>query len=363
MATISTTAEINSIRLIEQGSAPSTPASGYSSIFAKADGLYIVDDAGGVTGPFKAVTLGSDTLWDAKGDLVVGSGANTATKLTVGSNGKVLTANSGATEGVEWATPLTVATDAIWDTKGDLAVATGANTAAALTAGTNGDVLTVDSGEVTGLKWVAPATGATTLDGLSDVDTTGVSDGDVLAYDVGSGDWLPVAPATSGSVATDAIWDTKGDLAVATAADTAAKLPAATNGYILTTASGETTGLKWVAPVRYLTLGSIGTLTATAKTFRLYSPFTCTVTNVAASVGTAPTGASIVADVLKNGSTIWGSNPSNRPTITATNFSDLTNTPDTTAITAGDYLTLTIAAVGSTIAGADLNVTITVTVP
>jgi hypothetical protein len=113
---------------------------------------------------------------------------------------------------------------------------------------------------------------------------------------------------------------------------------------------------------RYLTLGRAGTLTATAGTARLYVPFACTITNVAASVGTAPTGASVVVDVLLNGTTLWGTNPGNRPTITATNFADLTNTPDTTAITAGDYLTLTVAGVGSTVAGADLNVVITVTV-
>jgi hypothetical protein len=112
---------------------------------------------------------------------------------------------------------------------------------------------------------------------------------------------------------------------------------------------------------RYITLGSSGTLTATAKTARLYVPFACTITNIAASVGTAPTGASVVVDVLKNETTLWDTNPGNRPTITATNFADLTNTPDTTAISAGDYLTLTIAQIGSTIAGADLNVIVTVT--
>lgn len=46
-----------------------------------------------------------------------------------------------------------VSTDAIWDAKGDLAVGTGANTAAKLTAGTNGKALIAASGEVTGLKW------------------------------------------------------------------------------------------------------------------------------------------------------------------------------------------------------------------
>jgi len=45
--------------------------------------------------------------------------------------------------------------DTIWDAKGDLAIATGANAASVLTVGTNGYTLVADSGETTGLKWVA----------------------------------------------------------------------------------------------------------------------------------------------------------------------------------------------------------------
>ena len=44
-------AEIDSIRLTEQVSAPA-PDAGYSHIYAKTDGLYIVDDDDAVTGPF-----------------------------------------------------------------------------------------------------------------------------------------------------------------------------------------------------------------------------------------------------------------------------------------------------------------------
>lgn len=54
-----------------------------------------------------------------------------------------------------------VATDAIWDAKGDLAVGTGANSAAKLTAGSNGQVLTADSAEAAGMKWATPTSGST----------------------------------------------------------------------------------------------------------------------------------------------------------------------------------------------------------
>jgi hypothetical protein len=42
-------------------------------------------------------------IFDAKGDLLVGTGSNTGTKVTVGTNGYVLTADSSETNGVKWA--------------------------------------------------------------------------------------------------------------------------------------------------------------------------------------------------------------------------------------------------------------------
>ncbi len=47
--------------------------------------------------------LATDTLWDAKGDIVAGSGANAAGRLPVGTNGQVLTADSAEALGVKWA--------------------------------------------------------------------------------------------------------------------------------------------------------------------------------------------------------------------------------------------------------------------
>jgi len=44
-----------------------------------------------------------ESLFDAKGDILVASADNTPAKLAVGTNGYLLTANSSATNGVEWA--------------------------------------------------------------------------------------------------------------------------------------------------------------------------------------------------------------------------------------------------------------------
>ena len=59
--------------------------------------------AGG--GSSGAVTLTVDT--DAKGDLIVGTGADAATKLSVVTNTHVLTADSSTTSGLSWTSPTT----------------------------------------------------------------------------------------------------------------------------------------------------------------------------------------------------------------------------------------------------------------
>lgn len=63
-----------------------------------------------------------------------------------------------------------VATDSIWDAAGDLAVGSGANTAAKLTKGSDGDVLTVTSGTV---GWAAAGTGGNPLSFVEVRYTTG----------------------------------------------------------------------------------------------------------------------------------------------------------------------------------------------
>ena len=55
------------------------------------------------TGPIPVVTSTVATTFDAKGDLVVGTGADTFAKLTVGTNGYTLVADSAETTGLKWA--------------------------------------------------------------------------------------------------------------------------------------------------------------------------------------------------------------------------------------------------------------------
>lgn len=55
-----------------------------------------------------------------------------------------------------------IGTDSIWDAKGDLVVGTGADTASRLSAGPDGRVLVTASAEITGLKWDVPVSGGNT---------------------------------------------------------------------------------------------------------------------------------------------------------------------------------------------------------
>jgi len=90
-----------------------------------------------------------DTIIDAKGDLLVGSAADTLTRLAVGSDGYFLKANSGATYGVEWASIPTI----------------------------------------------------NNIDDVGDVDAASPSDGDLLQYDSGTSTWVAVSdPTFTGTV-------------------------------------------------------------------------------------------------------------------------------------------------------------------
>lgn len=69
-------------------------------------------DHTGLTGV--AGNVAADAIWNAKGDLAVGTGADTAQRLAVGTNGQVLTADSGETTGAKWATPSSSALNIVY---------------------------------------------------------------------------------------------------------------------------------------------------------------------------------------------------------------------------------------------------------
>jgi hypothetical protein len=82
--------------------------------------------------------------------------------LKGGTTGQVLAKASNTDLDFTWATDASGIAATIFDAKGDLIAASAADTAARLAVGANGTVLTADSAETTGLKWVAPASGGMT---------------------------------------------------------------------------------------------------------------------------------------------------------------------------------------------------------
>jgi hypothetical protein len=155
---------------------------------------------------------------DAKGDLIVGTAADTAARLAVGTDGHFLTAASGEATGLIYA--LDPVTDAV-TTKGDIVAATAADTLSRLGVGANGTVLTAASGEATGLQWA--------VDPVADVITTA------------------------------------GDLIYGTAADTVARLGIGSTSQVLQVSSGGIP--EWAAPSSgSMTQLATGTLSGTIVT-------------------------------------------------------------------------------------------------
>lgn len=173
---------------------------------------------------------------------------------------------------------------------------------------------------------------------------------------------------------------TLGDIYVATGPGTVTRFGVGLDGQVLISDSGEPTGLNWDT----LTAVDVGAdpagsalaasrhsivftddrnvLTVGAGDARYYNRENATLTIIGAwvSAGVAPTGADIIVDVNINGTTIY-STQANRPTVPATtNGGGLSPTPDVTSFAVGDYLTVDIDQIGSTIAGGRMTVGIIV---
>lgn len=74
--------------------APSAPSDAAWKVYPMADGIY-ARSSNTIVGPFGSGsgTVGTDTIWDAAGDLVQGTGANTAARLALGASGTVVRSN------------------------------------------------------------------------------------------------------------------------------------------------------------------------------------------------------------------------------------------------------------------------------
>jgi hypothetical protein len=88
---------------LSDGSDFTNPAADYRRLFLGEDGLLHLRDSAGTVTAIGGGSITTDTAWAAKGDLIVGTAADTAAILTAGTNDYVLTAASGETTGLKWA--------------------------------------------------------------------------------------------------------------------------------------------------------------------------------------------------------------------------------------------------------------------
>jgi hypothetical protein len=95
-----------------------------------------------------------------------------------------------------------------------------------------------------------------------------------------------------------------------------------------------------------------GTLQVITGLTRFYFDSSKTISKIRASVGTAPTGSSLAITTYLNGVSIGAT------TISASAFTAV-STPSTSVVS-GDYVTVSITQVGSTVAGSDLTVALTI---
>lgn len=216
-------------------------------------------------------SVATDTIFDAKGDLAVGTGANTAEKLTVGANGTVLMADSTADTGVKWET----------------VAGTGDVTAAA--AFTNDNRLLRSDG--TGKGAQASSVSLTDTADMSGVATlvvtssaaigTAATNGELaILNDAGGSITLSVPsvtaarvvdfPDVAGTIAVGTFnsqYNVAGDILYASAADTGARLAIGTANQLLQTNAGATAP-EWTSNP------TVTTLTATTANVSLVRPAT-----------------------------------------------------------------------------------------
>jgi hypothetical protein len=116
--------------------------------------------------------------------------------LKGGTTNQVLAKNSNTDMDFKWVADATGIPATILDAKGDIIAATAADTASRLAVGANNTVLTADSTAATGLKWATPSSGltwtllnagGTALTGSATVTVSGISDKESLMVIISNG--------------------------------------------------------------------------------------------------------------------------------------------------------------------------------
>jgi len=190
-----------------------------------------------------------------------------------------------------------VSTDTIWDAKGDIVGGTGADTAAKLAVGTNGDVLIADSGETTGMKWADPSSSIYPIDWnnpVSITDTATLTIGKHHVVTVTSADKTLTLPEVSGN---------GGKLISVEIAATTDKL-ITLDGNTSEEIDGETTRVMWAKETAILLCNGTGWTKVAGKSISMIS-------KMYASAVTQQSTAGIIITIAYDTSVISALNMSN----------------------------------------------------
>lgn len=132
-----------------------------------------------------ATSLGFETKYNVKGDLIVASSDNNASRLPVGTDNYVLTADSACDLGMGW--KINTGASGVnfeekYNAKGDLIIASSDNNASRLAVGTDNYVLTANSGCDLGMGWAAASGGGSFSQSYLGYNTVGGSSVAMVQY-------------------------------------------------------------------------------------------------------------------------------------------------------------------------------------
>lgn len=108
-----------------------------------------------------------------------------------------------------------------------------------------------------------------------------------------------------------------------------------------------------IAQVETVVLSRPGALVVAAGTLQLPLSGSYTLIDYRVRVGTQPTGAALIVDINKNGTTLF-TTQGNRPTVAVSTNLASTTAPNVTTFVNGDYISVDVDQIGSTVAGSDL---------
>lgn len=225
---------------------------------------------------------------------------------------------------------------------------------------TSGQVLSYNGSS---LAWTAPSVGVA-------ADATSTTKGSVqLAGDLAGTATAPTVPSLANKADKATTYTkTEVDTALSGKANNSALasyIPLAQKGAANGVASLDANGKVPVAQLpsggtatasTYFVLTRPGVLNVSTGTTRLVLPKAATIVSVVAAVGAKGLDAAIIVDINKNGTTIF-TNQANRPTIASDTYQSSIGTLSMPMLP-GDYLTVDVDQIGSTLSGSDLTVTI-----